>query len=70
MFRPELPHLFLSTSLRRKMVSRNIISFWLREVIRTAYVSSGEDPPARIRTHSTRSIDPSAALGEILQGAR
>ena len=62
MFRPELPRLFLSTGLRRKMVSKNTISFWIREVIRTAYVSSGEDPPVRIRAHSTRSIAPSAAF--------
>ena len=60
--RPEFPRLFLSTGLRRKMVSRNTISFWLREVIRRAYVSSGEDPPRRIRAHETRGIAPSVAF--------
>ena len=73
MFRPELPRLFLSTGLRRKMVSRNTISFWLREVIRTTYLSSGEDPPARIRAHSSRSIASSAlfrsnyAVGQVMK---
>ena len=61
-FRPELPRLFLSTGLHRKMVSKNTISFWLREVIRKAYVSSGEDAPARIRSHELRAIAPSAAF--------
>ena len=73
MFRPELPRLFLSTGLRRKMVSKNSISFWLREVIRSAYVSSGEEPPARIRAHSSRSIASSAlfrsnyAVGQVMR---
>ena len=72
MFRPELPRLFLSTGLRRKMVSKNTISFWLREVFRTAYLSSGEDPPARIKAHSTRGIASSAvfrrnfAVGQVM----
>ena len=72
-FRPELPRLFLTTGRRRKMVSKNTISFWLKEVIRKAYVSSGEDLPARIRAHETRSIAPSAvfkrnfAVGQVLR---
>ena len=43
-FRPQLPRLFLSTGRVRKMVFKNTISFWLREVIRRSYVSSLEDP--------------------------
>ena len=72
-FRPELPRLFLSTGRRRKMVSRNTISFWIREVIRRAYASSGEDPPLRIRAHEVRGIAPSAvfrrnfAVGQVLR---
>ena len=72
-FRPEFPRLFLSTGLRRKMVSRNTISFWIREVIRKAYLSAGEDPPARIRAHETRGIGPSVAfkrnyaVGQVLR---
>ena len=60
--RPQLPRLFLSTGSRRKMVSRNTISFWLREVIRKAYVSSGVDLPPRIRSHELRAIAPSVAF--------
>ena len=66
-FRPELPRLFLSTGRRRKMVSKNTLAFWLREVIRKAYVSSG------VRAHETRSIAPSAvfkrnfAVGQVMR---
>ena len=60
--RPELSRLLLSTGRKRKEVSKNTISFWIRETIRKAYVSSGEDIPARIRAHETRSIAPSAAF--------
>ena len=51
-FWPQLPRLFLSTGRVRKMVSKNTISFWLREVIRRSYVSSGEDPSSRDPQHS------------------
>ena len=61
-FRSDLPHLFLSTGHRRKLVSRNTISFWIRERIRRAYASSGEDSPSRIQTHEVRGIAPSAAF--------
>ena len=43
-------------------MSKNTISFWIREVIRKAYVSSGEDLPPRIRAHETHGIAPSVAF--------
>ena len=61
-FRPELPRLFLTTGFKRKVVSRNTLSFWLREVIRRAYRSSDQELPLRIRPHELRAIAPSVAF--------
>ena len=40
-------------------MSKNTVSFWLRETIKKAYQSSGEEDNAlRIRTHEVRGIAP------------
>ena len=63
LFQPKLPHLFISTGFRRKVVSKNTISFWIREVIRRAYQSSGtEDIPPHLRAYELRGIAPSVVL--------
>ena len=51
--------LFLATGRNKKEVSKNTISFWLRETIRRAYQSSGEEDLAlKIRAHEIRGIAP------------
>ena len=51
--------LFLATGRSKKEVSKNTISFWLRETIRRAYQSSGQEVNApRIRAHEVRGIAP------------
>ena len=73
--RPRLARLFLTTGYQRKGVSKNTISFWLRQVIRKAYESSGEELPPRYRAHETRSIATSAefrrnfAVGQVMRAA-
>ena len=55
----EQGRLFLSTGRSKKVVSKNTISFWLRETIRKAYEASGQEAKAvRIRTHEIRGIAP------------
>ena len=51
--------LFLATGRNKKEVSKNTISFWLRETIKRAYQSSGEEDTApKIRAHEVRGIAP------------
>ena len=58
--RPACNRLFIATGRNKKEVSKNTISFWLREVIKKAYHSSegGVDLP-RVRAHEVRGIAPS-----------
>ena len=61
--RPGLRRLFTSTGREKKEVSKNTISFWLREVIRKAYSSADSGPPpSRVRAHEVRGIAPSLAF--------
>ena len=51
--------LFISTGRTKKEVSKNTISYWLRETITKAYESSeGEPMTPRIRAHEVRGIAP------------
>ena len=51
--------LFLSTGRSKKVVSKNTISFWLRETIRRAYEASGQETNTlRVRAHEVRGIAP------------
>ena len=59
-FRPQLKSLFISTLKKPKVVAKNTISFWLREVIRRAYQSNNSiEIPKSIRIHEIRAIAPS-----------
>ncbi|MGL5405356.1 MAG: hypothetical protein ACRDAX_00930, partial [Propionibacteriaceae bacterium] len=62
--RPECRRLFVSTGVTKKEVSKNTLSFWLREVIRRAYEADGSDDirTSRPRAHEVRSIGPSLAF--------
>ena len=70
----EQGRLFLSTGRVKKEVSKNTISFWLRETIRGAYQSSGQEGSApRIRAPGVRGIAPTLlfrrnfAVGQVLR---
>ena len=60
--RPALRRLFLSTSSRKKEVSKNTISLWLRKVIVRAYELAGRVPPERPRARETRALAPRFSL--------
>ena len=61
--RPECRRLFVSTGRIKKEVSKNTISFWLRETIRKAYASEpGVVLPSRVRAHEVRGIAPSLSF--------
>lgn len=55
----EQGRLFLATGRSKKEVSKNTISYWLRETIRRAYQTSEQDVNVpRIRAHEVRGIAP------------
>ena len=56
--RPDRNRLFISPGATRKEVSKNTISFWLRQVISRAHSEAGEPVP-RPRARETRGIGPS-----------
>ena len=58
-FRPGLRRLFLSTGRRKKEISKNTVSFWLRKVIARAYAFAGRAPPVRPSARETRALAPS-----------
>ena len=65
-FRPTCRRLFVSTGRTKKEVSKNTISFWLREAIIKAYTSlpqrAGSRPTFQARAHETRSVGPTIAF--------
>ena len=72
--RPDCRRLFVTTGGTKKTVSRNTISYWLRQAIIRAYELSGRgDTVPRIRAHEVRGIGPTllfrknAAVGPILR---
>ncbi|XP_068201627.1 uncharacterized protein [Palaemon carinicauda] len=61
--RPVVKSLFVSTGLVKKAVSKNTISFWLRQVIRRAYENEGSTVPGTPRPHDIRGLSTSLAFG-------
>ena len=57
-YRPGIEGLFISTGRRKRRVSRNTISFWLRSVISMAHTSVSEEDccSLRIRAHEVRKV--------------
>ena len=55
-YRPGIEGLFVSTGRRKKWVSRNTISFWLRLVITLAHECASEEDcrSLRVRAHEVR----------------
>ncbi|XP_068212671.1 uncharacterized protein [Palaemon carinicauda] len=60
--RPGIKNLFVSTGPSKKQVSKNTISFWLRQVIIKAYTSVGLPVPGRPKAHDVRGISTSLAF--------
>ena len=56
--RPGIEGPFISTGWRKKRVSGNPISFWLRSVITLAHVSASEEDcrSLKVRTHEVRKV--------------
>ena len=72
--RPACRHLFVSCGPNKKEVSKNTLSYWIRQVIRLAYYSAPNTPaPSRVRVHDMRKIGPSLAfrknhaVGQVLR---
>ena len=55
-YRPEIEGLLISTGMRKKRVSNNIISFWLQSVISFAHSSASEEDcrSLEVRAHNVR----------------
>ena len=56
--RPSLERLFLSTGVTKKEISKNSVSYWLRQVISRAYSEEGEPAP-NPRARELRGLGPS-----------
>ena len=68
--RPQCRRLFVSTTGAKKEVSKAMVSYWLRETIRRAYQSSGEEDDRRFRAHEVRSIAPTLLFRRNLSVAQ
>ena len=57
-YHPGIECLFISAGWRKKRVSRNTISFWLRSVISMTHASPSEEDcrSLRVRTHEVRKV--------------
>ena len=67
---PGIEGLFISTGWRKKRVSCNTISFWLRSVISMAHASASEEVcrSLRVRAHEIRKTAMSMLFQEVLCG--
>ena len=59
--RPKHPRLFISSQRKRKDISKNTVSYWIRSVIKRAYNSASEEDKKlwKISTHEVRALSTS-----------
>ncbi|XP_068233502.1 uncharacterized protein [Palaemon carinicauda] len=68
--RPDIKNLFVSTGKTKKKISKNTISFWLRQVIIQAYSRVGLSVPGKPRAHDVRGLSTSLAFEKNMSVAQ
>ncbi|XP_068207439.1 uncharacterized protein [Palaemon carinicauda] len=68
--RPSIKNLFVSWGKTKKIISKNTVSFWLRQVIMQAYSNEGISVPGKPRAHDVRDLSTSLAFEKNMSVAQ